>query len=73
MNEKCSVRVKQSAYLMLLKDDDGVRLPKSETGELPHPTHLRVTATRSAQLGEDPSAKQEDTNLNIGCASNQGL
>ena len=71
LNYKCSVTVKQSAYLMFLKDDDGVFLKKSETRELPRPTHLRVTAARLAQLGEDRSAKQEDTNLNLGGANNQ--
>ena len=73
LNDKCSVTVKQSAYLMLLKDEDRVCLAKSETRELPRPTHLQVTAARLAQLGEDRSAKQEDTNLNLGRANNQGL
>ena len=71
LNDKCSVKVKQCAYLMLLKDEDRVYLTKSETRELPRPTHLRVTAARLAQLGEDRSAKQEDTNLNLGGANNQ--
>ena len=58
---------------MLLKDDDGVCLTKSETRELPRPTHLRVTAAPLAQLEEDWPAKQEDTNLNLGCVNNQGF
>ena len=58
---------------MLLKDEDRVYLTKSETRELPRLTHLRVTAARLAQLGEDQSAKQEDTNLTLGRANNQGL
>ena len=73
LNDKCSVTVKQSAYLMLLKDEDRVCLAKSETREIPRPIHLRVTTTRLAQLGEDRSAKQGETNLNLGHANNQGL
>ena len=65
--------VKQSAYLMRLKDADGFCLTKSETRELPRPIHLRVTTTRLAQLGEDRSAKQGETNLNLGHANNQSL
>lgn len=65
--------VKQSAYLMLLKDDDGFCLTKNETREIPRPTYLRVAGARLAQLGEDRSAKQGQTNLNLGHANNQGL
>ena len=73
LNDKCSVTVKQCPYLMLLKDEDRVYLTKSETRELPRPTHLRVTAAWLAQFGEDRPAKQEDTNLNLGRANNQGF
>ena len=58
---------------MLLKDDDRDCLTKSETRELPRPTHLRVTGARLAQLGEQWPVKQEDTNLNLGRANNQGF
>lgn len=58
---------------MLLRDEDQVCLTKSETRELPRPTHLRVTTTRLAQLGEDRPAKQEDTNLNVGGINNHGF
>lgn len=58
-----SQTVKQSAYLMLLKDEYGVCLTKTETGELPRLIHLRVTAARLAKLGDNRCAKQEDTNL----------
>ena len=73
LNDKCSVTVKQSAYLTLLKDEDRVCLTKSQTRELPRPTHLRVAGARLAQLGENRSAKQKDTNLNLGSANNQCL
>lgn len=58
---------------MLLRDEDRVCLTKSETRELPRPTHLRVTTARFAQLGEDRPAKQEDTNLNVGGINNHGF
>ena len=48
-------------------------LNKSQTRELPLPTHLRVAGARLAQLGEDRSAKQKDTNLNLGSVNNQCL